>query len=328
MEEKSVISVRQLTKRYQTHCALDALNLEVGKGEVFGIIGMSGAGKTTLMRCLTTLESPTEGEVFLANEPLSKRALKKMGMIFQHFNLFSSRSVLDNVAYPLEIAGVSRGKREARARELLELVGLAAKEKRYPAQLSGGEKQRVAIARALIHHPEVLLCDEATSSLDPRTTRDILDLLSRLNKERGLTIVLITHEMEVIKQICTHVAVLEHGEIVEKGPVAQLFAKPKHPTTQRFLQNISHEIPKDLEVRKENSVLLRLAFTGSTANQPIMSRLIREHQVEVNILLGGMDVLTTETIGNLVVELTGAVGERARARAYLESQGVGCDELD
>lgn len=298
---------------------LEHVDLEVHRGEVFGIIGMSGAGKTTVMRLLTALDRPSEGQVFVAGESMStlegkplRQARKKIGMIFQHFNLLSSRTALGNVLYPCND--------EKRACELLDLVGLKGKEHLYPAQLSGGEKQRVAIARALIHQPDVLLCDEATSALDPRTTESILELLSSLNQKLGLTIVLITHEMEVIKQICTHVAVLEHGQIVEHGEVAQLFAHPKHPTTKRFLQNVQHEI-----IRSEEAVLLRLSFTGETAGQPIISRLIREHDVEVNILLGGIDVLKTETVGNLVVELSGP--DRALARAFLEKQGVGCDEF-
>ncbi len=329
---KTVVSIQNLTKSYQTQRALKQINLNIQEGEVFGIIGMSGAGKTTLMRCLTALERPTHGKVRICNEEITtlsgaslRCARKKIGMIFQHFNLFSSRTVLENIVYPIEIEGASREKREARARELLDLVGLTAKERHYPAELSGGEKQRVAIARALINKPAVLLCDEATSSLDPRTTHSILTLLSELNERLGLTILLITHEMEVIKQICTHVAVLEHGEIVEQGGVEDLFAKPKHPTTQRFLQNITHELPKGL--KKENSIMLRLSFTKGTAQQPIISRLLRQHAVDVNILLGGIDVLRTETIGNLVVELTGEAKERADAWSFLESQGVLCDEL-
>lgn len=336
---EAVVSIKNLTKSYRTQpdapplYALKEIHLLVKKGDVFGIIGMSGAGKTTLMRCLTALERPTEGGVFISGEEITalsgpplRRARKKIGMIFQHFNLFSSRTVLDNIAYPLELEGVSREQRIERSRELLALVGLAAKESAYPAQLSGGEKQRVAIARALVNNPDVLLCDEATSALDPRTTHAILELLSKLNERLGLTIILITHEMEVIKQICTHVAVLEHGEVVEQGPVEELFARPKHPTTQRFLQNMIHEFPEHL--KKENALLLRLSFTKGTAQQPIISRMLRQHAVEVNILLGGIDVLKTETIGNLIVELSGDPDERSRARSFLEAQGVVCDELD
>ena len=330
--EKSVVSIEDLTKRYgEEHLALGGIDLLVKKGEIFGIIGMSGAGKTTLMRCLTALERPSEGRITIAGEEITalrggdlRCARKKIGMIFQHFNLFSSRTALDNITYPLEIEGVSKEERDKKGRELLALVGLKEKEGHYPAQLSGGEKQRVAIARALVHEPVVLLCDEATSALDPRTTASILELLAELNERLGLTILLITHEMEVVRQICTHVAVLEHGVVVEQGAVADLFAKPKHPTTQRFLQHMVHEIPDRV---REDRTLLRLAFTGESAGQPIISRLIRAHGVEVNILLGGIDILKTETIGNLVVEISGSSEERSQARTFLEGQGVVCDEL-
>ncbi len=327
--EDIVVLIKNLTKKFQSESlALKEINLQVTRGDIFGIIGMSGAGKTTLMRCLTALERPSEGQILISGEEITslegaklRSARKKIGMIFQHFNLFSSRSVLDNIAYPLELEGVSRTERLEKARSLLQLVGLGEKERYYPAQLSGGEKQRVAIARALIHDPDVLLCDEATSALDPHNTQAILELLAGLN----LTIILITHEMEVIKQICTHVAVLEHGEVVESGYVADLFANPKHPTTKRFLQNIVHELPE--YTPSEDSTLLRLTFTGESAKQPIISNLVKRHEIEVNILHGGIDVLKTNTVGNLVVELKGAIEERVRARAFLETQGVGCHEF-
>lgn len=320
--EEVVISVKHLSKSYQTHEALKGIDLEIRRGEVFGIIGMSGAGKSTLMRCLTGLEKPSRGEVLFLNSPK-----EKFGMIFQHFNLFSSRTAFDNIAYPLEIAKVPLNKRKERVKELLGLVGLAEKGDFYPSKLSGGEKQRIAIARALANHPRILFCDEATSALDPRTTRSILSLLLELNERLGVTLVLITHEMAVIKQICTHVAVLENGEIVEKGRVEELFAHPKHPTTLAFLQSMTHEVPEQLYSDKPNAVLLRLWFSGGSAKEPIISRLIRRYPVEVNILMGGIDLVRNEAIGNLVIELTGEREERYRARAFLEEQGVVCDEL-
>lgn len=332
--EKAIIQIKNLTKYYPPAYALKEIDLSVGPGEIFGIIGMSGAGKTTLIRCLTLLEEPTEGEIFIGGEELTslsqrelRLARKKFGMIFQQFNLFSSRSVLDNVAYPLEIEGIALQERHTRARELLGLVGLRSKENKYPSQLSGGEKQRVAIARALANRPSVLLCDEATSALDPRTTHSILELLAELNEKLNLTILLITHEMDVIKQICTHVAVLEHGEIVEQGATAALFAHPKHPTTQRFLQNLTHEIPPYFVPEDPSKELLRLSFTGESAGQPIISRMIREFRVDVNILLGGIDVLKTETIGNLVIELSGESEERSKACHFLTTYGVGWERI-
>ncbi len=324
-----IIKVENLSKRFQGAEALKGINLSVGQGEVFGIIGMSGAGKSTLIRCLACLERPTEGEVFLKGEKISalspgelRKARKNMGMIFQHFNLFASRTALENCIYPLEITGVPTHERMEKGKELLDLVGLKGKEGYYPLQLSGGERQRVAIARALANRPSVLLCDEATSSLDPRSTHAILDLLAQLNQKLGLTIVLITHEMEVIKQICTRLAVLEYGQIVEQGVTAELFATPHHPTTKRFLQSVTHSIPEHLLPRKEGQELLRLTFRGKTASLPVISRLIREHEVEVNILFGGIDVLKMETVGSLVVTLAGTPSQRESARQFLEQVGV------
>lgn len=324
-----MIKVENLSKRFQGAHALKGINLVVQKGEIFGIIGMSGAGKSTLIRCLACLEKPTEGEIFLEDEKISalsagqlRQARKNMGMIFQHFNLFASRTALENCVYPLEILRVPAHERMEKGKELLDLVGLKGKEGCYPLQLSGGERQRVAIARAIAGKPAVLLCDEATSSLDPRSTHAILDLLAQLNQKLGLTIVLITHEMEVIKQICSRLAVLEHGEIVEQGSTADLFATPRHPTTKRFLQSVTHSIPEHMLPRKEGQELLRLTFTGKSAKEPIISRLIREHGVEVNILFGGIDVLKMDTIGNLVVALAGELRERERARQFLENAGV------
>lgn len=335
-----VIEIVDLVKVYQTQVgapplrALDGINFSVKKGEVFGLIGMSGAGKSTLIRCLTCLERPTEGRVFIAGNDLVvlddaelRQARKKMGMIFQHFNLFSSRTALQNVTYPLEIEKMKPEERKKRALELLALVGLKGKEKLYPSQLSGGEKQRVAIARALATHPDVLLSDEATSALDPRTTDAILELLAKLNRELGLTILMITHEMEVIKKICTHVAVLEHGKIIESGPVAEVFVSPKHLTTRQFLLNLVHDIPKHFFPSKKNSQLLRLTFRQEEARRPIISQLVKTHGVDVNILLGGIDRLRTETIGHLIIELAGSMEERMQARLFLEKHGVHCEEV-
>lgn len=337
--KEEIIVIQGLTKLFPVHegappvYALKEIDLSIKKGEIFGIIGMSGAGKSTLIRCLTCLEKPTEGSISIGGEELTtlspsdlRQARKKIGMIFQHFNLFSSRTALENVMYPLELDQMPLEERKTRALELLNLVGLKGKESSYPSQLSGGEKQRVAIARALARNPAVLFCDEATSALDPRTTHSILELLEKLNATLGLTLVLITHAMEVVKQICTRVAVLEHGVIVEEGAIADLFSSPKHPTTRRFLQGLSHDTSENF-VTKGDKELLRLFFRGTSARKPIISRLIREHQVEVNILSGGIDTLKTETVGSLVVELSGAIEERNKARSFLKTHGVNYDEL-
>lgn len=324
--KKPILRIQNLTKRYASFVALEKISLEMMPNQIYGVIGMSGAGKSTLMRLITGLEVPTEGSIELDGEAITRlqgeqlrKARFKLGMIFQHFYLFSSRNVWQNISYPLEIEGLDRKKRLMRAQELLELVGLKGKENCALAQLSGGEKQRVAIARALAHRPKILLCDEATSALDPRTTGEILALLSKLNQELGLTIFLITHEMEVIKQICTHVAVLEKGKIVEQGETVQLFTAPKHPTTQSFLQTLTHEIPQAL-VHEE--FLLRLAFRGSSAGKPIISQLIKRFDLEVNILLGGIDVLKNETIGNLVISMRGSEEAKSQGVLFLKSHGV------
>ncbi len=329
-----IIEIRNLSKRFGNTFALKEINLAVYPKEIFGIIGMSGAGKSTLIRCLATLEKPSKGAIFLKGDELTgldKKQLrtkrKQIGMIFQHFNLFFSRTALENIMYPLEISGVPKEERLKRAHELIELVGLTGKENLYPTQLSGGQKQRVAIARALANYPEVLLCDEATSALDPHTTHSILELLSALNQKLGLTIVLITHEMQVIKEICTKVAVLEHGEVVEEGETGTLFAQPQHPTTKRFLQNMSHEIPDHILPEGDNQELLRLSFTGTSAKEPVISRLIREYQVEVNILFGSIDILKKETVGCLVIALSGSSDERQKARQFLADQDVFWEEV-
>ena len=247
-----MILISNLNKKYQTaHGSVPALldiNMEIEKGDIFGIIGLSGAGKSTLVRCLNRLEEPDSGKVVIAGKDITsldgeelREARKKIGMIFQHFNLFDARTVQANVAFPLELAGYSRLDINKRVSEILELVGLSDKAKAYPAQLSGGQKQRVGIARALANHPEVLLSDEATSALDPQTTGAILELLADINRKLGLTIVLITHEMNVIRQVCSKVAVLDKGHVVESGTVEQMFSSPSSTTMQLFLTHSSYQ---------------------------------------------------------------------------------------
>lgn len=248
---------------------------------------------------------------------------QKMGMIFQHFNLLSSRTVGGNVSYPLEIYGHPLSFREERIDEVLGLVGLSAKKNIYPAHLSGGQKQRVGIARALASHPQVLLCDEATSALDPQTTRDILKLLKTLNTTLGLTIILITHEMDVVKEICNKVAVLDKGRVVEQGSVSEIFADPKTPTTKQFLQNTIHEVPPALlHAPTSRRKLLRLSFKGKEAAEPVISRMIRQFDVDVNILLGWLDSIEGLLIGNLVIDIEGEEERVTRALHYLEEKRV------
>ena len=312
-----VIKVRGLTKVYpkESHPALKSVDLEVKKGDIFGIIGMSGAGKSTLVRLLCGLETPTQGTLTIDGEK---------GMIFQHFNLFSSKTALENVLFPLEVEGK---KDLLRASQLLTLVGLEKKMGAYPATLSGGEKQRVAIARALANSPQILFSDEATSALDPKSTRAILELLLHLNKTLGLTIVLITHQMEVIKQICTKMAVLSEGEIVEQGSVADLFAAPSHKVTKQLLRTLSHDIPPHFFPKESNKVLLRLTFKGKTAGEPIISKMIKEFAIDVNILLGGIDMLQEAPVGSLILEFSGKPEEIEKAKAFLSKNQVHFEEV-
>lgn len=336
----SLIEIDTVSKTYPgkngASYALRQVSLEVETGDIYGIIGLSGAGKSTLIRCLSTLVAPTSGRILFSGIDLAKmdkkqlRAFrKKIGMIFQHFNLLSSRTVAENIAYPLEIAGVSQETQAQRIDELLTLVGLKEKKDAYPSLLSGGEKQRVGIARALANHPEVLLCDEATSALDPKTTREILSLLKKIHQTLGITIVLITHEMDVVKSICNKVAVIEKGEIVEKGAISELFVNPSHPTTKHFLQVGSHEIPP--EFFKEISPgrkLLRLRFKGKAAGQPIISELVRKFDVDANILMGWIDRLQTLSVGTLIIELTGSPENVQAALRYLSEQNVCCEVIE
>jgi D-methionine transport system ATP-binding protein len=295
--------------------ALDEVSLAVPGGTITGIIGRSGAGKSTLLRIINGLDKPTSGSVIVDGaevgdlDPASLRALRRsVGMIFQHFNLLSSRTVFDNIALPLELSGTPRAEITRRADELIELVGLGDKRGRYPVELSGGQKQRVGIARALATRPKVLLSDEATSALDPETTHAILALLKRINTLTGVTIVLITHEMQVIKEICDRVAVIEHGRIIEEGPVYEVFARPRTETTRSFVASVTGSaVPRDLAERLSassagaGSAVIRIVFTGEHATAPVISRLSRSLDIDVNVLSGQVDEIGGRPFGNLIV---------------------------
>lgn len=331
-----MIEVKNLSKFYPRSgsdvFALRNVSMRVAKQDVYGIIGLSGAGKSTLIRCLAGLIKPSEGQIFFQGKEIASQNMRvfhrRIGMIFQHFNLFSARTAFENVAYPLEIAGIPSDQRQKRVDELLHLVGLSAKKDAYPASLSGGEKQRVGIARALANHPEVLFCDEATSALDPKTTKEILDLLKKVNEKLGVTIVLITHDMEVIKKICHKVAVLEAGKIIEEGAVSHIFADPQHPTTKQFIQGSKHEIPAHFfKEASPNRKLLRLRFKGTSAGEPIISQIVKKYHVDANILLGWIDYLQTTTVGTLVIELAGPEEGIHGALGYLQEQKVHYEEL-
>lgn len=321
------------TKTNTIH-AVDEINLEIESGEIFGIIGYSGAGKSTLIRMLNMLEKPTSGSVIVAGKDMAKlggselrKARQEIGMIFQHFNLLWSRTVKENIEFPLEIAGVKKEEREKRALELIELVGLKGREDAYPSQLSGGQKQRVGIARALANNPKVLLGDEATSALDPKTTDDILDLLVDINKKLGITIVLITHEMHVIRKICHRVAVMEAGKIVEVGKVIDVFKQPEQAITKEFIQQDTQteqhlETMEELKEKYPEQTFLKLLFLGSSAKQPVISQVIRKFDVDINIVQGEINQTQTGAYGTLYIQIDGKAEEVKEAIRYLKDHQI------
>ncbi|MFA5959398.1 MAG: ATP-binding cassette domain-containing protein [Tatlockia sp.] len=309
-----MIELNGLTKSYAGHMALKHVDLFIQEGEIFGIIGKSGAGKSTLLRCMNLLEQPDAGDVIVDNELLTqlspaklRTARHKMAMIFQHFNLLATKTVYENIALPMRIQGLSEEQIQEKIEELLALVELSEKKEAYPHQLSGGQKQRVAIARALSCSPKILLCDEATSALDPETTGSILELLKKINALYGITIVLITHEMEVIKRICHRLAVMEAGELVEICPLAQVFSKENSLARAMLYAQLSPQLPACLQAhlspQPTSRPILRLFFQGEAATVPFISETSRQLQVNINILLANIDRFDTITCGVIVVEL-------------------------
>lgn len=334
-----MIRLEQIYKTYVSGSkritALDDINLEIAAGEVFGIIGRSGAGKSTLIRLLNLLERPSQGQVWLNDEQidtLSESQLRvvrqKIGMVFQHFNLLQMRTVLDNVCFPLRLAGLNRKQQRERALEVLELVGLKDHVNKYPRQLSGGQQQRVGIARALANRPQLLLCDEATSALDPETTQSILRLLSDINKDLGITIVLITHSMDVIRTICDRVAVIEGGKLVEMGQVLDVFLHPQHEVTQSLLSESGLDADgwQDLAQHIEGR-LLRLSFKGDSTSAPVLSQISRTFQMDLSILQGAVSRIKDTPYGQLVVAAKGDVSRWAEVEALLAQNGVDCEVL-
>ncbi|TXL72031.1 methionine ABC transporter ATP-binding protein [Vineibacter terrae] len=340
-----MLELVELTKIYpgakDPVVALDKVSLTVGRGEIFGVIGRSGAGKSTLIRCINLLERPTSGTVSVDGHDLSSlgdqalnRARREIGMVFQHFNLLSSRTAFDNVALPLEIAGTRPAEIRPRVAELLELVGLSGEAGRYPAQLSGGQKQRVGIARALANRPKVLLCDEATSALDPETTIQILDLVADINRRLGVTVVLITHEMSVVRRIADRVAVLEAGRVLESGPVYDIFTRPAFETTRRFVaETVGYEVPAALlAMVAENpgigaATLMRVSLVGVPPGEPLMSRLVRNFAIDVRIVAGRIDAIQGRPFGSLVVLTTGTPHDIAAALDYMRQRNVQIEVL-
>lgn len=327
-----MIRLEHIGKEFSTKgkrtVAVKDVSLHIAKGEIFGIIGFSGAGKSTLVRCINLLETPTEGKVYFGEQELTsageqelRKARKKMGMIFQQFNLLEQRTVLKNICYPLELAGIPRKEREKRARELLELVDMQDKEKSYPSQLSGGQKQRVAIARALAADPEVLLCDEATSALDPITTRSILALLKKINETMGVTIVIITHEMRVVEQICDRVAVMSEGAVQELGQVREVFLNPKSATARKLI------LPdKDVAGSDQGRRSIRIAFDGQSSFEPIISTMVLETNIKVNILGANTENIGGKAYGQMIIELPEEQEKQKLIRQFLRKNEIHFEE--
>lgn len=340
-----MISVSNLSKNYSlgdcTFAALKNISLHIAAKEIFGIIGRSGAGKSTLIRCINGLEKPSSGNVFIEGNCLTtmsasalREARKQMGMIFQHFNLLSTRTVRENIALPLEFCGISKEKIRSRVDELLALVELENHQSQTPSQLSGGQKQRVAIARALATSPKILLCDEGTSSLDPQSTASILELLQNIRQELGLTIFLITHEMDVVKTICDRVAILDKGEIIEENSVISLFTNPQSSIGKDLVKASSRlEIPravKDLlkaTATHNSGTILRIAYHGESASEPIISYLIQQYQIIINILQGYIETIQQKIVGVMIVEVIGNKENVEKSIHFLEHNGLNVEIL-
>ena len=333
-QDTPLIEIKGLKKVYPVPggevVALDQINLSIPRGQIYGIIGMSGAGKSTLIRCMNRLDMPTEGQILIdgqnilaMNEKQLIQMRRKVSMIFQQFNLLMQKTVARNVRYPLEIAGVPRKKADERVRELLKIVELEEKADAYPIQLSGGQRQRVAIARALASDPEVLLCDEATSALDPMTTQSILTLLQDINRRLGITVVLITHEMAVIRQICNRVAILDGGRIAEEGTVDDVFVHTRSAAGKRLF-GIVHT---GEEETAPETPALRIVFDGGKQNRPIISEMIRQCGVDVNILSADMKPIGGKIYGQMLIEMPASDEDRRKIRAFLEQEGLTVREV-
>ena len=310
--------------------AVDKVSFKIEKGEIFGIIGLSGAGKSTLIRCLNRLEEPDSGEILIEGvelTSLNKKDLRKerkdIGMIFQHFNLLSQKTVFDNIAFPLQLEKKNKKEIKIRVKELLQYVGLEDKKDNYPSQLSGGQKQRVAIARALANNPKIILSDEGTSALDPQTTESILSLLKKVRDEFGVTIVMITHQMEVVKDICDNVAIMENGQVIEKNTVENLFKEPKTKTARSFIDSLQGNIQEEIINPSDfKGKIIRLTFLGDSAKNPIISKVIKNFDIDINILSGNINRLQLSNVGNLILELIGDELEINRALAFLKAENV------
>ena len=337
------VSVTFLGENKEEINAVRNVDLHVAQGDVYGIVGYSGAGKSTLVRTINLLQPPTEGEVIVNDKILTnmgkkeiREARKKIGMIFQHFNLMDSRTIFDNVAFPLHRSSLTKSEIREKVLHLLDMVGLNDKADAYPSQLSGGQKQRVAIARSLANDPEILLCDEATSALDPKTTSSILELLKELNKELNLTIVIITHEMQVVKEICNKVAVMEDGLVIEQGSLLDIFTNPQNQLTKDFINTATHvdqgietvlKHPTMLNLQGDD-VLVKLSFVGGSTGQPLIAKLNKDFNVEGNILFGNVEILQDTPVGTLLLVFAGAPENTAEAIRYLQDSGISVEVID
>ena len=332
-----MIEFKNISKHYelkgQNIRELDEINLTIPAGSIFGIIGYSGAGKSTLIRLINLLERPTHGQIIInqtdftaldANALRHQRA--NIGMIFQHFNLMQTKTVADNIEMPLKLLGVAKAERQKRLNELLEFIDLKHKKDAYPDELSGGQKQRVGIARALANHPKVLLCDEATSALDPQTTQSVLELLKKINKEQGITIVMVTHEMDVIESVCDYVAVMEQGKVIENGSTLEIFSQPKHPTTKTFIQTVLQQqlpvnILNNLENKNHNSIY-NLQFLGTSAQETVVQAAIKQFDISLNILFANMTEINGSVIGQMFIQLLGDAEIIQQTITFFEQNGV------
>lgn len=326
-----MITLENVNKVYSNGLhAVKNVNLKVNEGDIFGIIGLSGAGKSSLIRLINRLEEPTSGKIFIKGENIlefDKKQLlerrKKIGMIFQHFNLLSSRTVEENVAFALEIANWNKNEIKERVAMLLDIVGLSDKAKYYPSQLSGGQKQRVSIARALANNPDILLSDEATSALDPKTTKSILELIKEIQKKFSLTVLMITHQMEVVKEVCNKVAIMSDGKIVEEGGVHHIFADPKNEITKELISYVHQQTDTEIDyLHHKGKKIVKVKFIGTSTQEPIISKVIKEYGIDISVLGGTIDKLATMNIGHLYLELDGNLSAQDKAIELMKTMDV------
>lgn len=335
-----MIDLKNIIVDFDGFKAVDNVNLKIEKNDIYGIVGFSGAGKSTLVRTINLLQRPTSGEVLINGEnilDLPKKELrarrKNIGMIFQHFNLLNNITVLDNVIYPIRKLKIPKEEKVKKAKDLLKVVGIGDKADNYPRELSGGQQQRCAIARALASDPEILLCDEATSALDPKTTKQILKLLKDLNAKLGLTIVIITHQMEVVKDLCNKCAVMQAGKIIEAGPTLEIFAKPKEPLTREFVETSTNvaetieEVKQNIGILKDNELLVKLNYIGASTTEPLINDLYDKFGVKTNVLAGNIEFITGIPVGNLIVSLSGDRENLGKIGDYLEERNVDVEVL-